>query len=150
MHGPIFPWVGVSADAIGIDSLQKAGPSRYATNHVEDDGMGFDIYAQAGRAIRRAARQWGPPASRSVKPQPITLIGTGYSRSASFLFTYMNAFHLQDRIFDGYFVQGAAAVAPNVNNWWLNAVATPQIRADLGVPLMQVQTDRRRAGRRQR
>jgi hypothetical protein len=136
-----YAWVGVSADALSIDRLQKARPSRYAKSHVADDDMGFDIYAQAGRAIRRAARQWGLPAAPSSGPLPITLIGMGYSRSASVLFTYMNAFHLQDHVFDGYLMRGAAAAAPNVNNWVLNAVAAPRIRADLDVPLMQVQTE---------
>jgi hypothetical protein len=136
-----YAWVGVSADARSIDSLQQARPSRYATSHVEDDDMGFDIYAQAGRAIRRAAPQWGQPAASSTRPLPVTVIGMGYSRSASFLFTYMNAFHLQDHVFDGYLVRGAAAAAPHVNNWLVNAVASPRIRADLNVPLMQVQTE---------
>lgn len=136
-----YAWVGVSPDALGIESLKKARPSRYAKSHVAEDDMGFDIYAQAGRMIRRAASQWGAPAAPSAAPRPIKLIGTGYSRSASFLFTYMNVFHLQDHVFDGYIVRGAAAVAPNVNNWILNAVAAPRIRSDLDVPLMQVQTE---------
>lgn len=136
-----YAWVGVSADTSSIDSLKRARPSRYVTSHVADDDMGFDIYVQAGRAIRRAAQQWAAPTAPSAQSRPIKLVGMGYSRSASFLFTYMNAFHLQDRVFDGYLVRGAAAAAPNVHNWFLNAVAAPRIRTDLDVPLMQVQTE---------
>ncbi len=136
-----YAWVGVSADALSMDILQKARPSRYAKVLITDDDMGFDIYVQAGRAIRRAAAQWGLPATAAKAPLPIKLIGMGYSRSASFLFTYMNAFHLQDHVFDGYLVRGAAAAAPNVNNWVFNAVASPPVRADLDVPFMQVQTE---------
>lgn len=134
-----YAWVGVSAERGSTQALRQMNATRYAQTNIADDELSFDVFTQAAQAIRQAANQWGKGSTDTSKP--VRLLGMGYSRSASFVFTYMNAFQLRHHTFDGYLVRGAAAMAPRVHGSTFNAVVIePQIRTDLDVPLMQVQT----------
>lgn len=129
-----YAWVGVSAEAASVKSLKKANPLRYADLEVSDSDLSFDIYDHAAVAIRQAAAQWGTPGTR------VRLVGMGYSKSASFLFTFINAFQPRSNAYDGYYMRGATPAAIQVNGWHINKVM-PKVRADAKVPLMQVQTE---------
>jgi hypothetical protein len=79
-----YAWVGVSAEAAGIQQLQTGYPGRYANAHVRSGDLGFDIYTQAARLVREAARAWGSSNGQPARPaSEIKLIGAGYSKSAS-------------------------------------------------------------------
>ncbi|TAK86119.1 MAG: hypothetical protein EPO09_19905 [Aquabacterium sp.] len=130
-----YAWAGVSAERASALSLKKANPQRYAQVNISDSDYSFDIYAHAASALRQSASQWGPASAPKVK-----LLGMGYSKSASFLFTFMNAFQPVNKAFDGYYLRGATPAAIQVNGWHINIVM-PSVRRDLGVPLMQVQTE---------
>jgi len=132
-----YAWVGVSAESPGIQQLQSAYPQRYAAAHIRSSDLGFDIYTQAARLVRPAALGWGP-AGRTASA--IKLISAGYSKSASYLISYANAFQPLTRAFDGYYLRGATPAAIQVNDYGLNVVM-PQWRSDIPVPIMQVQTE---------
>ncbi len=132
-----YAWVGVSAERAGIQQLQSGFPQRYATAHIRNSDLGFDIYTQAARLVRQAALGWGP----SGRPaSDIKLISAGYSKSASYLISYANAFQPLTRAFDGFYLRGATPAAIQVNDYGLNVVM-PQWRSDIRVPVMQVQTE---------
>lgn len=129
-----YAWVGISAETASVRSLKKANPLRYANAVVSDSDYAFDIYDHAAVAIRQAASQWGRPDTK------VRLVGMGYSKSASFLFTFINAFQPLSNAYDGFYMRGATPAAIQVNGWHINIVM-PKVRADSKVPLMQVQTE---------
>lgn len=129
-----YAWVGVSAEEASVKSLKKANPERYAQAVISDSDYAFDIYDHAAVAIRQAAGQWGGPTTQ------VKLLGMGYSKSASFLFTFINAFQPLSKAYDGFYMRGATPAAIQVNGWHINIVM-PKVRTDSKVPLMQVQTE---------
>lgn len=137
-----YAWVGVSAEAASVSALKKINPARYAKADVADSDLSFDIFDQAAAAIRQAAGQWGVEAPHKAAPRTsgIRLLAMGYSKSASFLFTFINAFQPLSQAFDGFYLRGATPAAIQVNGWHINIVM-PKIRADLKAPVMQVQTE---------
>ena len=130
-----YAWVGVSAETPSIAALQQINPLRYAHAKITDSDLSFDIFDHAGLLIRQEAAQWG-----TADTQPIRLLAMGYSKSASFLFTFMNAFQPRSQAYDGFYLRGATPAAIQVNGWHINIVA-PHIRSDLKAPVMQVQTE---------
>lgn len=130
-----YAWVGVSAESASVSSLKKANATRYAQTVITDSDYSFDIFSHAAAAIRQSASQWGTPTAPQIR-----LLAMGYSKSASFLFTFMNAFQPLNKAFDGYYLRGATPAAIQLNGWHINIVM-PSVRTDLAVPLMQVQTE---------
>lgn len=129
-----YAWVGISAEAASVKSLKASNPLRYVNAVVSDSDFSFDIYDHAAIAIRQAAPQWGQAGTQ------VRLVGMGYSKSASFLFTFINAFQPRSNAYDGFYMRGATPAAIQVNGWHINIVM-PKVRADSKVPLMQVQTE---------
>jgi hypothetical protein len=75
-------------------------------------------------------------------------IAAGESQSADFMVTYVNALALQEKLFDGYLIHsrlhGTVGLAPAVGgNYRADIAARPpmQIRDDLDVPVMMLQTE---------
>src|SRR5262249_48794618 len=71
-----FAWVGVSAQALGVAADEAADPARYAALSHPGDSYSYDIFSQAGQAVRDSAatssaacgRAWcWPRASRSPR-----------------------------------------------------------------------------------
>ncbi len=132
-----YAWVGVSAEAVGISQLQQALPGRYAQARLATSDLGFDLFTLTARLSREAALGWGTPGRT---PQQIKVIGSGYSKSASYLISYVNAFQPLTGAFDGFYVRGATPAAIQVHDIGLNVVI-PRWRMDMKVPVMQVQTE---------
>jgi hypothetical protein len=123
-----FVWVGVSAQKVGVEALESAGPPRgdpvrYANLSHPGDSYSYDIFSQAGQAIRDNART----ILGGLKPK--TIIAIGESQSAIRLVTYIDAVHPLAHVYDGFLVHSRAGGAP--------------IRDDVGVPVLvfQTQTD---------
>jgi len=133
-----YAWVGVSAEAPGVRSLKAANPSRYAQAQLGSDELAFDVFTQAAQAIRRAASAWA--AHDKVSAKDIKLLGLGYSQSAVFLTTYLNAFQPVAKAYDGFYMRSTAPAAPKADAPD-SFVFAPQIRPDLNVPVMQLQTE---------
>jgi hypothetical protein len=131
-----YAWVGVSVQAEALPGLRALGGSRYEALNLPGDAHAWDLYADAAETVRRqAARLLELPA-----PRPVRLVGLGYSQSAVFLTTWLNVFEPARRLFDGFLLHGAAPAAAPLHGDDSHVYA-PRLRADLPVPVMQVQTE---------
>ncbi len=151
-----YAWVGVSAQKGGIDGgginyvglplfLKLLNPLRYITLSHPGDKYAYDIFSQAAKAVLQ-------PALFSPNPlnglQVKRAIAAGESQSADFMMTYVNAIAPRDKLFNGYFIHsrlhGAEDVAaPQTTGSSIDfaARAPVQVRNDLGVPVMMLQTE---------
>jgi len=121
-----FVWVGVSAQKVGVDALMSADPqrgdaARYANLSHPGDNYSYDIFSQAGQAIRDHA----DVVLGGLKPQHIIAIGE--SQSAGRLVTYIDAVHPLVGVYDGFLVHSRGGGQP--------------IRDDVGEPVLVFQTE---------
>ena len=75
-----------------------------------------------------------------------TMLATGRSQSAFRLVTYINAFHPQTHLFDGYFVHSRGSNAAGLTAEQLARDADPipagaHVRTDIDVPVFDLQTE---------
>jgi hypothetical protein len=107
-------YVGVSAQKVGVEGgqslggagmpLKKANPARYATLVHPGDNYSFDMFSQAGAAVK-SGKVLGPLKAKHV-------IATGESQSAVFMTTYIDAIDPLARVFDGFYVHSRFGGAP--------------------------------------
>jgi hypothetical protein len=128
-----YAWVGVSAQTVGINALHKWNANRYGTldvaNHgasdaasaarPDPDAMSYDIFSQAGQAIRQQ-----DSVLHGLKSKRIFAVGE--SQSASRLATYANSIQPLANVYDGFLL--------------LSAVGR-KIRGDLSVPVFKLSTE---------
>jgi len=108
-----YAFVVVSAQQMGIDTMQEWSPERYAsldTTHdgmVENDALSYDIFSAVGKAIPRVGES---SSSNDVDflggLQAEMILATGHSQSASRLAAYLNNIHPLDPVYDGVMVHG--------------------------------------------
>ena len=55
-----FAWVGVSAQQVGVESAKSTDPTEYSSLSHPGDSFSYDIFSQAGRAVRKDAFIGGP------------------------------------------------------------------------------------------
>jgi hypothetical protein len=144
-------WAGVSAQKAGIDgggmvpglNLKKLHPERYSVLSHPGDAWSFDIFSQAGHALRSHAGVLPAP----VSARPLRLLASGHSQSAAFLVTYVNAVDSRAAGYDGFLVHGrpgaGAALDTGFHPGRGTSGAGELIRADPRVPVLvlQVETD---------
>ncbi|MQW77657.1 hypothetical protein GHK92_17435 [Nocardioides sp. dk4132] len=151
-----YAWVGVSAQSVGVNSeggastvgdsvmgLKNWDPARYGDLVHPGDEYSYDIFTQAGAALR---------AARGVDPLPgmeaEQLIAAGQSQSAFRMATYANAFQPIAGVYDGLIVHsrsgisaplGAQADAPAPQGpAGPDAPSPVRLRTDLDVPVLQM------------
>jgi hypothetical protein len=143
-----YAYVGVSAQKGGIDGggmnlnipgvkpIKQADPQRYAQLDHPGDAFAYDIFTQAGRAVRetRTTHLLGPLTPKHV-------IATGESQSAGFLTTYVDAIEPSAKAFDGFLIHSRfGGGAPLSGNMADAMRATPAkglpIRTDLKKPVL--------------
>jgi hypothetical protein len=142
-------WVGVSAQAIGIEGgtavlgrstngIKAAAPERYGSLSHPGDSFSYDIFSQAGAAIRAGA----------VKPlgdlDPKRLIATGGSQSAQRLITYADARQRSANVYDGFLIRSRLGVIAPLTQVPLTQNTPPfatRIRDDLNVPVLLFMTE---------
>ncbi|MCC7042487.1 MAG: hypothetical protein IT183_01365 [Acidobacteria bacterium] len=130
-----YAWVGVSAQGVGVsrppNGLKVWSPSRYGSLNVDGggavtgDALGYDIYTQAGAAVKHV-----PSVLGGLRPQIV--MAAGQSQSAGRLGPYLNAIHPLTPVYD--------AAMLTVNN--------TAIRADLTLPVIKVLSETEWAGSR--
>jgi len=158
-----FAYVGVSAQRVGIEGVpgsqfaafapKGADPARYAslnlpTGNADDsyttDNYSYDIYTQAGRAVRDQA------AVLLSGLVPKHLLADGESQSAIRLATYVDAVAPTAKAFDGYLLHSRGNLAaplytdPSGQQFATGSVNAPNptlIRTDLGVPVLNFSTE---------
>jgi Alpha/beta hydrolase domain len=146
-----FAWVGVSAQAQGVNQLKCSAtappslqcpapgdPGRYGTLVHPGDSYSYDIFSQAGQAIRDDSAQiLGGLAPR-------TLLAAGESQSAARMVTYIDAVQPLVHVYNGFLVHSRGASGAALSQSPLASVPAPNptlIRTDLGVPVFVFQTE---------
>jgi hypothetical protein len=132
-------YVGVSAQATGINQLKSTDAQRYGTLVHPGDSYSYSIYQQAGAAIRRSAST----VLEGLTPR--RLLALGESQSAIRLVSYIDALGSQSQgIYNGYFVYSSASSGAPLSQGpqaSINPPAPTRIRTDLRVPVMMFETE---------
>ena len=140
-----YAYVGVSAQKVGVEGgqslggagmpLKKQNPARYGTLVHPGDQFAFDIFSQAGEAVK-SGKVLGPLKAKHV-------LATGESQSAVFMTTYIDAIDPIAKVYDGFYVHSrfGGAPAPEFASMRGGPNARPgpagvKLRADLRVPVM--------------
>jgi len=142
-----YAYVAVSAQKVGIDGgfsitggstpLKKANPERYGRLVHPGDAFSYDMFSQAGRAVRATGnvRVLGP-----LVPQRVLAIGE--SQSAMFLTTYVNAVDPVAKVYDGFLIHSRFGNAASLDNAGMaGGPGQPRVvkqRPDLRVPVITV------------
>jgi hypothetical protein len=153
-------WVGVSAQLIGVEGgkvavvaragidavgkgIAKIDPARYGSLDHPGDDFSYDIYTQVARALRGDA---AAAALGGLRPERVLAIGE--SQSAFALTTYADGVQPLTDAYDGFLIHSrAAAPLPLTTTGGAadiagSIAATPaQIRTDLDVPVLMVETE---------
>jgi hypothetical protein len=137
-----YAWVGVSAQAVGVNALKGGPPGgdavRYASLAHPGDSYSYDIFSQAGQAVRDDADLL------LGDQQPDRVIAAGESQSAGRLVTYIDAVHPLVQVYDGFLVHSRGAGGAALSQAPLPPVPTPTptfIRDDLDVPVLVFNTE---------
>ncbi|MDH4385750.1 MAG: alpha/beta hydrolase domain-containing protein [Caulobacter sp.] len=152
-----YAYVAISAQKVGVDGgasvmgmnmpLTKADPVRYGSLSHPGDAYSFDIFSQAGRALKAQG-------SRGLlgNLEPSRVIGLGESQSAVALVTYVNAIDPLAKVYDGYLVHSRFGSGASLgNNRGIESAAEfdPQydmpaqmrFRSDMRAPVLSVVTE---------
>ncbi len=137
-------YVGVSAQKVGVEGgnslggaglpLKKANPARYGGLSHPGDNFSFDMFSQAGEAVK-AGSVLGPLKARRV-------IATGESQSAVFMTTYVDAIDPIAQVYDGFYIHSRFGGAPPPETASMRAgpnargVQGVLMRPNLRVPVM--------------
>jgi hypothetical protein len=142
-----FAWVGVSAQVVGVSGgpplnlnlfLQAVNPARYGTLLHPGDTFSYDMFSQAGRAIRQSANVL----LGDLRPR--RLVAIGESQAAYRLVTYINAIHPLAKIYDGFLVHSRgddAAPLSEAPQAVINGPRPALIRDDIDVPVLTFETE---------
>ena len=135
-----FAWVGVSAQATGIATIKTIDPVRYASLSHPGDSYSYDIYSQAGQAVRASA------STILGGLRPRTVLAEGESQSAFRLTTYIDAIQPIAHAYDGFLVhsRGGGSLNAPLSQPPQADEPTPDVvlmRTDLDVPVLTVQTE---------
>ncbi|WOX09952.1 alpha/beta hydrolase domain-containing protein [Streptomyces sp. N50] len=133
-----YAWIGVSAQAVGVAATKAADPVRYAALSHPGDSYSYDIFTQAGQAVRDSA------AKILGGLRPRTVLAEGESQSAFRLTTYVDAVQPLAHAYDGFLVHSRAGFAAALSQAPQADVPTPAVvefRTDTDVPVLTVQTE---------
>ena len=143
-------WVGVSAQQLGVQGgtglmgmatpgLTGTDPARYGSLAHPGDRFSYDIYTQAGTAVRAASGT----ILEGLHIERVLAIGE--SQSAFRLTTYVNDIDPHTRVFDGFLVHARGGTAPPLHDVddpssSLEGEPVP-FRDDLRVPVLCVEAE---------
>src|SRR6185312_1859012 len=147
-----FAWVGVSAQAIGVNQLRNCAiggpvtpacpgpgdPARYASLSHPGDSYSYDIFSQAGQTVRAQSGL----ILGGLTPRKI--IAAGESQSAGRLVTYIDAIQPRDHVYDGFLVHSRGGSGAPLAQAPQPAFTSPfgtMIRNDLNVPVFVFETE---------
>ncbi|GAA4072584.1 alpha/beta hydrolase domain-containing protein [Actinomadura miaoliensis] len=141
-----YAWVGVSAQSVGVNGglgqirgLKGWDPARYGGLVHPGDAYSYDIFSQAGQALRTPD---GPDPLGGLRIR--TLLADGESQSAGFMTTYVNAVQPVSRVYDGFMIHSNSAVASPISGSLADVLWMPnpsRIRTDRPEPTFVVLTE---------
>jgi hypothetical protein len=130
-------WIGVSAQAVGVNAIKASNPARYNVLSHPGDSYSYDIFTHAGQLARTDPNVLGGLTAERV-------IATGESQSASRLVTYINAMHQLYGAYDGYLVHSRSSGGSSLRQTPLGSIPAPRpvsIRNDIDGPVMVVEAE---------
>ncbi|KJS09863.1 MAG: hypothetical protein VR73_00720 [Gammaproteobacteria bacterium BRH_c0] len=146
-----YAWVGVSAQKVGIEGmegmpaymppLKKANPERYGALVHPGDAFSFDIFSQAGRAVRGDSGVAIP----GLKPSHV--IAAGESQSAFHMVTYVNAIDPLAKVYDAALIQARGGSSAPLDGIRMDRASVEffsnpvRIREDVRIPVLTVQSE---------
>ncbi|MFT4519641.1 MAG: hypothetical protein ACI9JM_002038 [Halioglobus sp.] len=137
-----YAWVGVSAQAVGVNALKNSSnpvvAARYASLVHPGDSYSYDIFSLAGQLAGETASPLLGGLTADV------VIADGESQSASRMVTYIDAIQPIENVFDGFFVHSRGTRGSSISQSPLPSISFPApalIRDDLNVPVMVVQAE---------
>ena len=142
-------WVGVSCQHLGVHGgdglvmpgnggLRSVKPERYESLHHPGDRFSYDIYSQAGAAVRADAATLLP--GFAVE----RVLAIGESQSAFRLTTYVNDIDAEAQVYDAFFVHARGGPdAPLDDDSPALSFDRPPVpfRGDLRVPVLCVEAE---------
>ena len=138
-----YAWVGVTAQSVGINGpflgLKTLDPARYGSLSHPGDIYSYDIYSQAGRALKNPQ---GVDPLQGLRARR-DLIADGESQSASRMVTYVNAISPTNDVYDAFLIHsrssGASALSLSGQG---AALPNPAfIRSGLSTPVLVVEAE---------
>jgi hypothetical protein len=138
-----FAWVGVSAQAVGVNALVSSDPSRYGSLVHPGDSFSYDMFSQAGQAV------WDNSAQLLGGLTPQHLIAAGESQSAGRLTTYIDGVAPVANVYSGYLVHSRIGTPAPLSQPPEPTVTVPisvQFRTDLSTPVFEFETETDVAG----
>ena len=133
-----FAWVGVSAQAVGVSATRAADAVRYAALSHPGDSYSYDIFSQAGQAIRDS----GATILSGLRPRAV--LAEGESQSALRLTTYVNAVQPLAQVYDGFLIHSRFGGGAPLSQAPQADIPTPPVvrfRSDADAPVFVVQTE---------
>ena len=136
-------YIGVSAQVVGVSALKATDAARYGSLVHPGDSYSYDMFSQAGQAIRSQASTLLP----GLRPKQF--IAAGESQSAFRLTTYVNAIAPLVNVFDSYLINsrsGTSAALSQAPQAVIPAPSVVYIRDDSAFPVLTFQTETDVAG----
>jgi hypothetical protein len=145
-----YAYIGVSAQDVGVNGfppgdprgnqgMKAWDPARYGSLVHPGDSFSYDIYSQAGKAIR------DPHGANPLNGLRIkSLIADGESQSAFRMVTYINAVARVADVYDAYLVHSRGASGAPLSQApqpTINAPSPELFRTDLAVPVMVFESE---------
>ena len=144
-------YVGVSAQEVGVVGgggldipgvpeealapLVEWDPERYGDLDHPGDAYSYDIFSTVGELVRAAG-----PTDLLGGLEPTTVIGVGESQSASRMLSYVDAVQPVAGVYDGFLIHSRGDTGADLGDG-SEVVGPTQVRTDLDVPVLQVQTE---------
>jgi hypothetical protein len=132
-------YVGVGAQLAGSDAARAADPERYEGLSHPGDSFSYDIFAQAGEAMRQDIATIVP--GLQVK----RWIASGESQSAMRLTTYLNGVQMHHRdVYDGFLLFSSGSQRAPLGQQPQQGFVLPgptRIRGDMDKPVLSLQTE---------
>jgi hypothetical protein len=132
-----FAWVGVSAQQVGVNAAKTIDPTDYSSLNHPGDSYSYDIFSQAGQAVRDDSAQ----VLGGLRPR--ALIAAGESQSAFRMMTYIDAVQPIAHVYNGFLVHsqfGTGAPLSQAPQASFSPPSPTTIRSDLGVPVLELET----------
>ncbi|GAA3818140.1 alpha/beta hydrolase domain-containing protein [Sphaerisporangium flaviroseum] len=130
-----YAYVGVTAQTVGLNALLAWDPARYGSLNIPSDDYSYDIFSQAGQALRSNG-----PRSPLRDLRARHLIADGESQSAGRLTTYVNAVAPSAKVYDGYLIHSNGATGALLSGT-LRPPTPTLLRTDLARPVLNFETE---------
>ncbi|HEY1574105.1 MAG TPA: alpha/beta hydrolase domain-containing protein [Pseudonocardiaceae bacterium] len=130
-----FAYVGVTAQAVGVHALTAWDPARYGSLSIPSDDFSYDIFSQAGAAVRSTGAH-SPLRGLRVR----NVIADGESQSAGRMTTYVDAVAPVAKVYDGFLIHSNGATGAPLSST-VKAPTPTLLRTDLDRPVLNLETE---------